>query len=377
MRLFVQNASEMVVVVLDVGDTLDDLAHKCRQRFDIVSPVSFRLDVHGNPIVRDVTEIAEGDRLIVHTVHDDRKRQRTAGAKLSARDASNQLRDRHDLFRSFAGSEDGNAIVRALLAAREDITREELSVPTDVVLAKEVSMRASIVATTPVLSRWSVAGFYSASEETPFLCAATTYLRTPILVMDVDAGNTYTFMRRYHRGATEVVSWEDVLRETPGSLLLQRKNGTFAPFCRMVRPTTREQALEMHSRGFGACHDRSRYVTAAVKAGILPKAVRCRPRDGTHVPFIYAHMNLNGIARQTLNLLDLTFREECERRERQGELAPGACIPFEDNNAQASGILVRKDAIPLRNAWSHSLPTRELDIRRDIRATEAMTRRVA
>ena len=388
MRLFVQHADRTVVVALAEGATLTDLLHKCATKFDLTTPVTLQLDAPGTPVVEATNEVRDGDTIRVvlregTDEHKSKKAKRTHGGGqdvtgISARDVSHLLRDRHELFHSFAGFEDGNALVRVLLAANGNITQEELSTPTDPVFSKEASVRKSIVATIARLSRWSAVGFHASVEEDDFLQAAAYYFRKSIIVMNA-ANNRYTIMRRYRQNDTDVVMWEGVLDEIPECLLISRKGGSFAAFCKMVRPMTREEAIDMHSTGFGACHDRSKYVVAAVNAGILPKGVRHRPRDSTHVPFIYAHMNLNGIARQTLNLLDLTFREECERRERCGELSPGACIPFEDTHAPASGIFVRRDVLPLRNEWSrsHAAIEKELDARQTVRASEGLMRRSA
>lgn len=67
MRLFVQHANRTVIVALRDGDTMADLMDKCSNKFGNDLPVSFRLclDVDGHPIVEELGEVRDGDKICV------------------------------------------------------------------------------------------------------------------------------------------------------------------------------------------------------------------------------------------------------------------------------------------------------------------------
>ena len=383
MRLIVNYGPHTAIVVLDGGATMFDLVEKCAQKvgmrngqFDVC------LDVAGRPVIEDMTEVCDGDSLCLVTKEEGapHKRQRTASTTRSERSVHNRLRDGAGYVRVFAGHEDDNAMVRCALAALGHISLSELSVPTDAVTNMEVTARANIVQSTKarLSSEWKNAGHYDANEASDVLCAVAAYYKTPVVVLDL-VQKQYTSAHRYLvDGSDGAVSLDAISDCVPGSILLERKAAHYSAFLHLARPPTKDEAYRMHANGFGICYDRSKYVKAAADAGILTKRASLLPRDWAYVPVIFAHMNLNGIARQTLNLLDLTFREECERREQCGDIAPRSCIAFMDRNAGASGLFVRKDILHLRNAWGATLDPHNngsvspLDVRRELRSVDGI-----
>lgn len=383
MRLIVNYGPRTAIVVLDGGATVFDLVEACAQKMGMQNgQFDVCLDVAGRPVIEDMTEVCDGDSLCLVTKKEraPHKRQRTASATTRAeRSVHNQLRDGAGYVRFFAGHEDGNSMVRCVLAALGDIPPSELSVPTNTVRNMEVTARANIVQSTKarLSPEWKNAGYYDANEAGDVLCAVAAYYKTPVVVIDL-VHKQYTSAHRYMvDGSDGAVSLDAISDCVPGSILLERKATHYAAFLHLARPTTKDAAYHMHANGFGICYDRSKYVKAAADAGILTKRASLLPRDWAYVPVIFAHMNLNGIARQTLNLLDLTFREECERREQCGDIAPRSCIAFTDKNAGASGLFVRKDILHLRNAWGATLGPHEngaspLDVRRELRSVDGI-----
>ena len=67
MRLFVHHANRTVIVALKDGDTMTDLVDKCSNKFGDDLPVSFRLclDVDGYPIVEELDEVRDGDKICI------------------------------------------------------------------------------------------------------------------------------------------------------------------------------------------------------------------------------------------------------------------------------------------------------------------------
>ena len=65
MRLFVQHADRTVVVALEDGATLTNLLDKCKAKFNLTTSLSLQLDVQGAPVIEDVCEVRDGDRLSV------------------------------------------------------------------------------------------------------------------------------------------------------------------------------------------------------------------------------------------------------------------------------------------------------------------------
>jgi len=285
----------------------------------------------------------------------------------------------HDYVRSFAGDEDGNALVRSWLAARGEITAAELSVPTEDVREKETFARAEITASHPRLQQWKVVGYYKSEESADFLRAAAEHYQQSIVVLELK-NKKYTSMHEYYYvdGLDGAVTLDTVTDQVNESIVLERKGTQFSAFLCAPRPTTKAEAIATHSRGYGVCHDRSKYIKAARKAGVVTQQTTRFPRDCEYVPVTYAHTHLDGVAKQMLDLLDLTFREECERRETRGELTPRSCVLFEDKHAGAHGMFVRKDILEERNAWA-AIVTKEvvgmpgvtgLDVRREIRSQQ-------
>lgn len=66
MRLFVQHANRTVIVALKDGDAVTDLMDKCSNKLDDL-PASFHLclDVDGQPIIEDLDEVRDGDKICV------------------------------------------------------------------------------------------------------------------------------------------------------------------------------------------------------------------------------------------------------------------------------------------------------------------------
>jgi hypothetical protein len=382
MRLIVNYGPRTAIVVLDGGATMFDLVEKCAQKVGMKNgQFDVCLDVAGRPVIEDMKEVYDGDslRLVTKEEGAPHKKQRTTSATTrSERSVHNRLRDDAGYVRVFAGHEDGNAMVRCALAALGDISPSELSVPTNAVKNMEVTARANIVQSKAHLSpEWKNAGHYDANEAGDVLCAVAAYYQTPVVVLDLVL-KQYTSAHQYLvDGSDGAVSLDAISDCVSGSILLERKATHYSAFLHLARPTTKDEAYRMHANGFGICYDRSKYVKVATEVGILTKRALLLPRDCAYVPVIFAHMNLNGIARQTLNLLDLTFREECERREQCGDIAPRSCIAFMDKNAEASGLFVRKDILHLRNAWGATIdPPKNgvspLDVRRELRSVDGI-----
>lgn len=95
MRLFVQHADRTVIVALAEGATFTDLLHKCATKFDLTSPVTLKLDAEGTPVIEDIDEVRDGDRMRVAlppTITDNED-----GAKDSdGKDGSKEDRDEDD-----------------------------------------------------------------------------------------------------------------------------------------------------------------------------------------------------------------------------------------------------------------------------------------
>jgi len=66
-RLFVQHANRTVVVALKDSDTMSDMMDMCSNKFGDDLPGSFHLclDVDGHPIIEDLDEVCDGDRIRV------------------------------------------------------------------------------------------------------------------------------------------------------------------------------------------------------------------------------------------------------------------------------------------------------------------------
>lgn len=381
MRLIVHHGPHTVIVVLDDGATISDLEASCVDKLGVKNDEFYDcLDVAGRPVLKEMKEMRDGDHLCLVSKEEGGappKRQRTTST-CSERSVRSQIRDDTGYVRAFAGHEDGNAIVRCVLAALGNITDFELSVPTNDVYDAERTARANIVQSSVQLSEgWKNMGSYYANEAGDFLRAVAVFYKTSVVVVDL-VNAMYVHAHRYQvDGSDGVVSLDVLADQMSGSIVLERKGTHFSTFLYLKRPASKDEAYSMHASGFGICYDRSKYTKAAKDAGILTKRTRFLPCDCEYVAVIFAHMNLNGIVRQTLNLLDLTFREECESLEQRGDIAPQSCIPFEDKNVEAQGLFVRKDILHLRNSWAEKMRpgsdgVSPLDARRDLRSANGM-----
>jgi hypothetical protein len=65
MRLLAQYESRTVIIALDAQATMADLMEKCTRKFDLSVAFSLCLNVTGFPVIEDVDEVVDGDRIFV------------------------------------------------------------------------------------------------------------------------------------------------------------------------------------------------------------------------------------------------------------------------------------------------------------------------
>ena len=274
-----------------------------------------------------------------------------------------------NFLRTFAGNENGSAIVRCLLSAAGKVTPQQLSEPSEVDLEVERAARESIVGDS--LEEWKEVGYFNADTVHSFLQAAAEYFQKPIIELKLRS-EVYT-LRRFGTGG------DVTLGDASKSLLLERaivssgsrKGEHFSPFLHIERPATYERLIELCSDGYGVTYDRSSYTAPALTAltGKKPPQSSLLPVDHTHVVVSANGLGLEDDARKYFSLLELTFREECERRELLGEIPQGSCVPFTTRTG-VSATFLRKDLLEKRKEWASLVTKEELDVRSEIRNLE-------
>jgi len=290
---------------------------------------------------------------------------------------------KNNFVRTFAGDENGSAIVRCLLAAVGDVTPQQLSEPSEVELEFERDARRRIVGDS--LEEWKEAGYFHAATLHNFLQAAARHFKKSIVQLDLKKG-VYT-LRRFGTGGDVMlddgdVTLADVSNNVSNSLLLERaivgggarKGEHFSPFLRIERPTTYEQLIELCSDGYGVTYDRLSYTAPALTklTGKEPSPGSLLPVDHTHVVVTSDGLGLEQMGDNTrgyFSLLELTFREECERRERLNDIPQDSCVPFTTRKGVHATFL-RRSLLQDRKEWARLVKREELDVRRKIHNLE-------
>ena len=98
MRLFVQHANRTVVVALKDGDAMTDLVDKCSNKFGDDLPASFHLclDVDGHPIIDDLGEVRDGDKICVKAAETTPPPASTSSSSVVVEDDDSEEDDDND-----------------------------------------------------------------------------------------------------------------------------------------------------------------------------------------------------------------------------------------------------------------------------------------
>jgi hypothetical protein len=171
----------------------------------------------------------------------------------------------------YGGVQGGKSIVRSLLAAKGDITQQELSEPTGEVLQKEKNLRTKIVNGDPSLQEWTSVGFYDQGTANHFLAAAEEHLGQEVVVLELVQKKTktkegklaycykYDFNSSYStKGAISLTTLKAKMEEMHPPLLLERYGTHFSPFLYIKRPASLEELITaIKLNNYGVWYDRS------------------------------------------------------------------------------------------------------------------------